>query len=133
MAHIIIEFSTNLEREHDITTLVDDVHTAALATEVFPLAGLRTRAHRCELFRVATGDEDLAFVAIVIRMGPGRSDEVKMQVISSVLDAAESSLSGGGFHISYSCEVQEIDAARRENRNYIRSHLQGSDLQKEES
>lgn len=125
MAHISIEYSANLESDHDIGVLVDDVHEAALGTGAIPLVGLRTRAHRCDFVRIANGDDDLAFVAVTIRLGPGRDDDVKIQLIRTVLDAAEAALDGGPFHVAYSCEAQEIDAVMRENRNHIRAYLEG--------
>lgn len=124
MPHISIEYSRNLENEHDLADLVADVHDAALTSDAIPLAALRTRAHRCDHVRIANGDDDLAFVAIVIRLGPGRSSEVKSQLVSSILDAAERTFADGPFHIAFSCEVQEIDPTMRENRNHIRNHLE---------
>jgi 5-carboxymethyl-2-hydroxymuconate isomerase len=118
--HIIIEYSDNLGT--DIEALVDVVHTAALLDGLADVAGLRTRAAVRTNFRVATGDPDLAFVAITARMGPGRGREAKIRFLTALLDAAEGQV-GVEQPVAWSAEVQEIDPGFRINRNRIRDHL----------
>ena len=56
MPHLIIEYSANLEPELDVSALVRTVHDAAIASGVFPLGGIRTRAQRRDVYCVADGD-----------------------------------------------------------------------------
>ncbi len=72
MAHITIEYSANLAEHHDVGALVEAVHEAAAAHGLTSLDGLRTRAVARTHYRVADGDRDHAFVAIAVRVGPGR-------------------------------------------------------------
>ena len=67
MPHIVIEHSSNLEDELAPVRLVEALHAAALETGVFPLAGLRTRAERRDVSRIADGDPDHIFIAVSVR------------------------------------------------------------------
>ena len=76
MPHFIVEYSANLESAADIKGLVAAVHKAAIQTGVFPLKGTRTRAARREVYEIADGHADNAFVHVTARIGRGRSVEV---------------------------------------------------------
>lgn len=121
MPHITIEYSDNLRA--DIDALVDAVHGAALADGLASADALRTRAAVRTSFRVATGHPDFAFVAIMARIGPGRSLEARARFLTALLDAAEHQV-GVGQPVAWSAEVQEIDPESRINRNRVRHFLQ---------
>ena len=125
MPHLIIEYSANLGGVVG-EQLVDEVHRAALSAETVSLAGLRTRAVAREMFRVADGDPENAFVALTARLGPGRTSAQKNDLIELILVAAEQAVStvAPEFVVSYSVEFQEIDAEFRINRNHIRARLE---------
>lgn len=126
MPHLIIEHSDNLGSAAASQRLVDLVHRAALESPIVPLAGLRTRAAVRQHFQVADGHPDNAFVAVVARLGPGRTAAEKTGFLELVLDATEGAISeiAPGLIVSYSVEYQEIDAEFRINRNHIRTRLQ---------
>lgn len=128
MPHIIIEYSANVAETHDIGALVEAVHHAALDHGSAPLAGLRTRAVGRTHYRVADGDPLNAFVAVVARLGPGRSADVKRSLMTTLMDTTESHFETPGTElaIAYSVEVQEIDADCRVNRNHITERLSSS-------
>ena len=46
MPHLIVEYSANIEDQIALDALLDKLHTCALGTGVFPLGGMRVRAHR---------------------------------------------------------------------------------------
>ncbi len=128
MPHIIIEYSTNLETICDPQDLVDDLHAAAIADGIGPLTGVRTRAAARDLYQVADSHERNAFVAIVARIGPGRAAPEKTRFLTALLDAAERSMAEAmqQYAIAFSCEVQEIDAEFRVNRNHVKTRLDGA-------
>ena len=68
MPHIIIEYSANLEERLGLDGLMDTLHAAALVTGVFPLGGLRVRAHRADRYRIATCRVTACLCAIVSPM-----------------------------------------------------------------
>jgi len=125
MPHITIEYSANVADHHDVDRLVAAVHDGALATGVAGVTALRTRAARREHFRVGDGSDDLGFVAIAVRVGPGRDQLTKQSFIESILDAAETSIKveESSLAIAWSIELTEIDPESRINRNYVRARL----------
>lgn len=79
MAHFIYEYSANLPAaELDLQGLMAKMHTAAAATGVFPLAGMRSRAIRCDDYRVGDGDPDHGFVNLSMKVGHGRDLETRL-------------------------------------------------------
>ena len=55
MAHILIEYSANLSGRIDFPRFLEAVHASALATGIFPIGGVRTRAYAAEHYRIADG------------------------------------------------------------------------------
>ena len=49
MPHLIIEYSANIEDQIALDALLDKLHSCALGTGVFPIGGLRVRAHRADI------------------------------------------------------------------------------------
>ena len=77
MPHITIEHSVNLADAHDVDALVADVHAVAAIHPWVPIDGLRTRAVARHHYLVADGAPANAFVALTVRVGPGRTDDEK--------------------------------------------------------
>lgn len=125
MPHITIEYSVNIADHHDVDALVAAVHAAAIAHGLPPVDGLRTRAASREHYRIADSSNDLAFVAIAIRIGPGRDAATTTSFIETVLDAAEHQIDAeaGPLAIAWSIELNEIDPNFRINRNHVRPRL----------
>ena len=121
MPHIIIEHSANLADHHDIQALVDTVHDAVLAVSWVSGSALRTRAASRSHFRVADGDPSHIFVAVTVRIGPGRSTTVVQDFLQLIVDTVDNELSSVPSAIALSTEIQFIDAAVRINRNQIRA------------
>ncbi len=121
MPHVIIECSANVADHHDIDLLLAVVHDTVVTTAVAPTACCRTRAHVLEHCRIADLHPDNAMIAMVARLGPGRTVEQKQALIEAVLDAAEVHLGNepSPLSIAWSMEVQEIDADVRANRNHV--------------
>jgi len=80
MPHFVVEYSANLDEEIRLPELFEKLHEAAVATGVFPIGGIRSRAVRCTEYRVADGDPGLAFVHMTLKIGHGRSLEVRREV-----------------------------------------------------
>lgn len=127
MPHVIVEYSSNLESLVDIPSLVRKVHEAALATGVFELAAVRTRAERRDCYIVADGHRDNCFVAVIVRIAPGRNDETRHRLGSSMFDALCSYLEHveKTSPIVISLEVQQVDPAATFRRNNLSSFLKG--------
>ena len=125
MPHITIEYSANVAEHHDIDALVQAVHAAALEHGLPALDALRTRAAARSHYCIADGDPHHAFVAIAVRIGPGRTADEKTSFVHSLLDAAEYQIAAepGPLAIAWSAELTEIDPAFRVNHNEVRERI----------
>lgn len=125
MPHIIVEYSDNLEAEVPPRRLVDALHQAALRTGVFPLGGLRTRAAPREIYAVADGNPEHAFVAVVARIGEGRDADTRKRVAAALMAALEAE-TAEAFRtrgLGLTVEVQEIDGTASLRTNNLHERL----------
>jgi 5-carboxymethyl-2-hydroxymuconate isomerase len=128
MPHITIEFSANtcstMGGPTDIDGLVDAVHDAAIDSGLAPVDALRTRAVGRNHVAIADRHADNRFIAVIARIGPGRSDEQKKQLADVLIDAVEDFIGAEAASTTMlSSEVQEIDAEFRVNRNGVRDRM----------
>ena len=120
MPHLIVEYSANVADHVDVDHLVGALHDAAIASGVAALDALRTRAVRHEHYVVADRHRDNAFVAVTARLGAGRSDDDQRRFLATLIDALDRAVGAAGRTMMLSVEYQEIDPARRINRNHLR-------------
>jgi 5-carboxymethyl-2-hydroxymuconate isomerase len=119
MPHIVIEYSANLDVQTDIPALVRVTHEAVFATGEFALEAIRTRTARREVYRIADGDPRNAFVAVVGRIAPGRTGELRHSIGKAVFEAVQTQLAtlSASIPLSLTVELHEIEqtAAFRHN------------------
>ena len=124
MPHITVEYSANLEDGLPIAKLVADVHAAVLATGTFKLGAVRTRAARRDVFVVADGDPQNAFINVIARIGRGRPPDKRRslaEAIMAVLDRETAALAGSrGLALSVYVEEIDEDGALRKNNLHAR-------------
>lgn len=77
MAHLIVEYSSNLEQVVDIDELLQCLHQSALSTGIFPPGGMRTRAAPRPHYVIADGDPDNMFLHLTAKVGARRTEEVR--------------------------------------------------------
>lgn len=80
MPHFIAEYSANLEGVADFPGLFEKVHQVLGDSGVFPLGGIRSRAIRMDIFRMADAKHDYAFVHMTLKVGAGRDLETRKKV-----------------------------------------------------
>lgn len=130
MPHVIVEYSRNIEQDVAPRDILERLHEAVVATNVFPLGGLRVRAAPRDLYIVADGDPGNAFVAVTLRIGRGR-DEATRKRVSESLMAALADVTASAFAkrgLSLSVEIQEIDEAGASRRNNLHERLKSGGL-----
>jgi len=125
VAHFIVEYSANLDAENiGLQDLLQKLVESAVATELFPLAGIRARAHKCEHYYIANGDERFTFVHLEVKLGTGRSDEEKKHAGEVFLKTLSEHLQPvrdqQGLAISF--EMSELPAIKA-NVNNLRDYL----------
>lgn len=87
MAHFIYEYSANLPAAQlDMPGLMAKMHAAATASGIFPEAGLRSRALRCEEFRVGDGNPEHGFVNLSMKVGRGRDLDTRLAIGRTLFD-----------------------------------------------
>ena len=92
MPHLSFQYSANVEQWVDLHQFCRVLRDAAVATNVFPLAGIRVRGVRCNHCEIADGSMEMGFIDISVRLRGGRELEVRKQATQSIFEAAESFL-----------------------------------------
>jgi 5-carboxymethyl-2-hydroxymuconate isomerase len=125
MPHVVVEYSSNLEPAIDIRRLIADVHQTILASGVFEIGAVRTRAARHDVFLVADGDPANAFVHVTVRMAQGRDSTTRKRLAQKVLDtvAAVTSTVFRRSGLGLSVEINEIDRATSVRLNNLHDRM----------
>lgn len=125
MAHILIEYSAGLRGRIDVPGFLTVVHQAALATGVFPIGGIRTRAYRAEHCVIADGHPDNGFVHLSLRVGHGRDLETRKRACEAIFDAACRHLAPlfETLPLGISLEMQEIDPVLTYKKNNLHDYV----------
>lgn len=92
MPHITVEYTDNLKEDGDIIGLLQRINKALIAQgDAFPIGGIRTRAIGLHDYVIADGAGlDDAFVHVTIKIGSGRSEDVKKRACDMVFEVVES-------------------------------------------
>lgn len=126
MPHVIIEYTDNLTGETDIPTLLEGIHAVLMGHgTVFPVGGIRSRAVALHDYRVADGREDDAFVHVTLKIGAGRSEEVKKQVGDELFDVVKAHFTDlfARRSLALSMELQEFSEAGTYKHNNIHARF----------
>lgn len=120
MPHVTIEYSANVADRVDVDALVGAVHDAALASGLVALDALRTRAVERTRYAIADRHPDNGFVAVVARLGAGRSVDDRRRLVEALMATVDAVVGGPASGLMLSVECQEIDPTSRVNRNHLR-------------
>lgn len=125
MPHFIVEYSSNMEEVVDMADFCNLLRVTGIKTGVFPEAGIRVRAHRCDTYSIADGKLDAGFIDISVRLRGGRTLAVRKKATAEVFAAAEAYLepvfSSTPFALSF--EMRDIDPDLSPKRSSIREFL----------
>jgi 5-carboxymethyl-2-hydroxymuconate isomerase len=127
MAHAIIEWSANLEGVLDLSGLMNLIaeDMRIRSDGVFPVGGIRVRAHRVDDYVIADGTcADDAFLNVDIKMGIGRSAEFRKAYFDAlskrIIDFLAELFEQRPF--AFSLYVSEVDGWKH---NSIHKRLKG--------
>lgn len=125
MAHIVIEYSANLGNSLDLPSFLAAVHESALATGIFPIGGVRTRAYAAEHYRIADGQPDNAFVHVALRVGYGRDVNTRKQACEAIFGTICARLQHlyDRLPLGISLEMQEIDPVHTLKKNNLHDYV----------
>jgi 5-carboxymethyl-2-hydroxymuconate isomerase len=124
-AHIVIEHSSNLRRQLNLPKFVEAIRQAALATGIFPLGGMRTRAYESEPDCGAHCPRDNTFVHLCVRVGQGRDQATCRQACEEIFAAACEQLREvhDRAPLGISVEMQEREADSSLKQGNIRDYV----------
>jgi len=125
VAHIVIEYSAGLRGRLDLPEFLTAVHQAALATGVFPIGGIRTRAYAAEDYVIADGHPENAFVHLSLKVGHGRDLQIRKRACEAIFEAACRYLAPifEAAPLGISLEMQEIDPVLTFKRNNLHDYV----------
>lgn len=69
MPHFIAECTENIREQADLPGLFSKVNEALAASGIFPIGGIRSRAHWLDTWQMADGKHDYAFVHMTLKIG----------------------------------------------------------------
>lgn len=125
MPHLIMEYSANLDEDLDIPVLFEQMNATALETGVFPIGGIRTRAVRCEHYRIGEGDPDNTFVYLTIKVGAGRDLETLKDAGAKIFETLTNYLQPifDRRYMSIGLDIQELHPELGFKQNNIHKKL----------
>lgn len=125
MPHLIVEYSSNVEDQIALDELLDKLHACALTTGVFPLGGLRVRAHRTDAFRIADKAPDNAFVHVTALIGHGRPLDVQQRAGAALFAVLTAHLEGlyERSPLAMSLNVQEFHPVLNFKKNNLHEYV----------
>lgn len=128
MPHLRLEYSPALEALTDMQSLCDALHEAMVGTGVFPLAGIRIKAHRCAHVCVADKHPENHFVALELSVGAGRPKVALAEAGEVVFATASTCLADllTQPHFMLSLEIREIDPELSWKANPIHARLKSA-------
>jgi 5-carboxymethyl-2-hydroxymuconate isomerase len=125
MPHLIMEYSANLDDAIDLRHLVKTLHAAALETGVFPIGGIRVRVARRDVYLIADGYPENAFIHLTARIGEGRDLATKRKageaIFAALCDALAPVFAKRGLGISF--DIVEIASAVSFKQNNLHEHV----------
>ncbi|WP_409301057.1 5-carboxymethyl-2-hydroxymuconate Delta-isomerase [Peribacillus sp. SCS-155] len=87
MPHFILEYTDNIKEQANIPQLLEKINTLLMSkSPIIPVGGIRSRAIELQDYRVADGSEDDAFVHATLKLGAGRSDDVKKEICEDLFN-----------------------------------------------
>jgi 5-carboxymethyl-2-hydroxymuconate isomerase len=125
LPHLIVEYSSNIEDRIGLDTLLDTLHACALTTGVFPLGGLRVRAHRTDAFRIADKAPDNGFVHVTALIGHGRPLDVQQRAGEMLFEALTAHLDPlyARSPLAISLNVQEFHPVLNFKQNNLHEYV----------
>jgi 5-carboxymethyl-2-hydroxymuconate isomerase len=126
MAHLIIEYTANIRAEANVAALLKKANDVIIAQDgVFPIGGIRSRAIELTDYRMADGAADYAFVHATLKIGAGRSPEVKKRVCDELFDMIKAHFADlfARRYLALSMELYEFDEGGTYKHNNVHARF----------
>ncbi len=125
MPHFVVEYSANLEPDIDLRAIVDAVHKSAVESGLFKIAGIRVRTLRHDIYKIADGNPEHAFLHVRVNILEGRSVADRERLGNITIAAVDALLSNAHKKrgVALSVEVGEIDHNMSFKKNSLHAQL----------
>jgi 5-carboxymethyl-2-hydroxymuconate isomerase len=125
LPHLIVEYSANIEDRIALDELLDKLHACALKTGVFPLGGLRVRAHRADRYRIADKAVENGFVHVTAMIGHGRPLDVQQRAGEELFAVLSAHLDGlySRSPLAISLNMQEFHPVLNFKKNNLHEYV----------
>lgn len=121
MPHFIAECTHNIREQADLPGLFARVNAALAATGIFPIGGIRSRAHWLDTWQMADGKHDYAFVHMTLKIGAGRSLESREAVGEMLFTLIKDHFAGlmEARYLALSFEIEELHPTLNYKQNNV--------------
>ena len=121
MPHFIAECTDNIREQADLPGLFAKVNEALAATGIFPIGGIRSRAHWLDTWQMADGKHDYAFVHMTLKIGAGRSLESRKEVGEMLFALIKTHLAAlmASRYLALSFELDELHPTLNYKQNNV--------------
>ncbi|MEG5636369.1 5-carboxymethyl-2-hydroxymuconate Delta-isomerase [Enterobacter bugandensis] len=121
MPHFIAECTDNIRQQADLPGLFAKVNEALAATGIFPIGGIRSRAHWLDTWQMADGKHDYAFVHMTLKIGAGRSLESREEVGEMLFALIKTHFAAlmAERYLALSFAMEELDATLNYKQNNV--------------
>ena len=125
MPHVTMEYSANLEARTNIAELCQAAKAAMMDSGLFELGAVRVRALRCQHYAIADEAPENAFLAVLVRIGAGRTPDERKRVGEALFSALSKVLEPlfATPHFALSVDLIENDPALSWKKNAIHARL----------
>lgn len=127
MPHFIVEYTSNLKADGDLPGLLRKVNACLLAQGGVYLPGaIRSRAIELVDYCMADDAEDYAFVHAELKIGAGRTAEVKNQTCGALFAVLKEHFARqyAERYLALSMELTEFDEAGTYKHNNVHARFQ---------
>lgn len=83
MPHMVVEYTENIEGNLQVSELLKKMNESLISHEgLFSPQGIRSRAIKLTDYLIGDGTNSAAFVHVILKIAPGRSEEAKQNVFN---------------------------------------------------
>lgn len=126
MPHLMLDYSSNIREEADMpalcTKLADClIHQQSNGSPVYPIGGVRVRAIAVSEYCIANGLANAAFVHAQLKIGHGRSEEIKKITGDSLFAVMKTHFAGleQKMGLALSLEINEFSESATWKQNNL--------------
>jgi 5-carboxymethyl-2-hydroxymuconate isomerase len=111
MPHCILEYSENLKDKIDNPAILKNIHDVLIATKLFSLNDIKSRAILQRDYLVGDGNPERAFVSLTISFLSGKDETLRKEISRKCLEILKKSFpqSRKELKLSITVEIRELD------------------------